>query len=101
MAVSLTAGRWGPRRSRRQDRALEAAGDRNNKCFWTPHRAPARARPVGRQLAFIAAGRHDVEGVAQCPPEPIAEPAAAAQPTCSELCCRQPVRCREKKQGAP
>jgi hypothetical protein len=24
---------WGPRRSRRQDRALEAAGDRNSKCF--------------------------------------------------------------------
>ena len=45
---------------------------------------PARARPVGRQLAFIAAGRHDVEGVGQCPPEPIAEPAAAAQPTCSD-----------------
>jgi hypothetical protein len=28
-----TLGRGEPRRSRRQDRALEAAGDRNNKCF--------------------------------------------------------------------
>ena len=28
MAVSNTAGHWGPRHSRRQDRALAAAGDR-------------------------------------------------------------------------
>jgi hypothetical protein len=31
--VSHAAGRWEPRRSRRQDRALEAAGDRNYKRF--------------------------------------------------------------------
>jgi hypothetical protein len=33
MAVSYAAGRWEPRRSRRQDHALETAGDRNKKCF--------------------------------------------------------------------